>query len=517
MKAKIMLYGLEETIDRKIDITVGRDIKAILGIDPDTYTVYSDEDSRKVRRGKGIGGSNTENTIMREYVSVVGDEEGADNDDVVLHPERYNHYQVFSDLDVGVRVGTLKYNKVRTITFSYFSKSRTTINSLVQKINTFKIYNYGQKKHMLEYHYDLPQQLIHFLNEVNTLKNKRLEDDEKLDIVDYIKKYQVQFISRNNTPNQTPYKFNLSVREKIYDVEGRIDTDTYTVKKEKGENGYYRFQLEYKFWYAKPTMLILDYPLLIWNTPLNKKYTNCIARPPQRHMVQGWTDPMYNGLYDYSRPGASTMYPIKKYVPLTIPTYDYFESWPREISHKNIASFLIVVNEEDPYAIMNIKDIPFHHIRGPFLKYLLTFPEDATTMYDGLFQFILFRNDQEDRRNKLILDSDGNLTTMYPMQLTSTYRVVLRVLLDLDKIPSKKLDELNRYVQEEVHSYYEKLKKEDLEKKNERDFTKPFKLPVKYYVDEFGNVIDEEGYVINNKGERIVEEIECDDEMHNQD
>ena len=518
MKAKIMLYGLEETIDRKIDITVGRDLKAVMGLDKDIYTVYSDDDSRKIRRGGGIGGSSTDNTILREYVSVVAEEDGTDNDDVMMHPERYNHFQVFNDPEIGVRVGTLKYNKVRTITFSYWSKSKTLINSMVLKINTFKIYNYGQKKHMLEYHYDIPQQLMHFLNEVNTLKNKRLEDDEKLDIVGYIKKYQVQFISRNNTPNQTPHKFNLSVREKIYDVEGMMSTDAYTVKKVKGDHGYYGFQIEYKIWYAKPVALVLDFPLLIWNSPLNPKYTNAIARPPQRHMVQGWTDPMYNGLYDYSRPNASTLYPIKKYTPLTIPTYDQFDFWPREGSYKNIASFLIVVDENDPYSIMNIKNIPFHYIRKTFIKYMLTFPEDTTTLFNGLFNFVLYKNDQEDMRNKLILDNEGNLTTMYPMQLKSTYRVIIRVLLDLDKIPTRELDKLNNYIQEEVHDYYKKIT-EAAEKEIEesRDFTKPFKLPVKYYVDEFGNVIDEEGYVINNRGERIIEKIICDDEMHNQD
>ena len=149
---------------------------------------------------------------------------------------------------------------------------------------------------------------------------------------------------------------------------------------------------------------------------------------------------------------------------------------------------------------------------------MLTFPEDTTTLFNGLFNFVLYKNDQEDMRNKLILDSEGNLTTMYPMQLKSTYRVIIRVLLDLDKIPTVELDKLNKYIQDEVHEYYKKIT-EAAEKEIEesRDFTKPFKLPVKYYVDEFGNVIDEEGYVINNRGERIIEKIICDDEVHNQD
>ena len=43
MKARMSLYGLEETIDRPIDIIIAQDLIRVLGLDPNTYMIFSSE------------------------------------------------------------------------------------------------------------------------------------------------------------------------------------------------------------------------------------------------------------------------------------------------------------------------------------------------------------------------------------------------------------------------------------------------------------------------------------------
>lgn len=514
MKAKMMLYGIESTIDRLVDITVGNDLRKLMGITNKVYITY-DEAKRDVIRKKGLTGARRSNTIKHDIITVIGREEGEENSGTVLYPERQNDYSVFQDSETGVKVGALKYMRKRTIEFTYFSQSKTTIDSMVNKIRTFDIFNNGSKAHKLEFHYDMPTNLLHFLNNVNDLRNKR--QDRKEDLYDYIGRCMVTPWSRKNTNSNLPYKFNLSIREHLYNVVGLCTTDTYHLEKEQGDSGYWSFTISYDFWYLKPLMLILEYPLLIWNSPLDPIFTNCIARPIQRSIRKGNVSNKAVGLYSLSLP-QTDMIGNKYLVPLNIPTYDTFNNWPTNRSYANVVSMLVLVDDKDPYYITNIRQLPYYTIKEPFVKYMLEYHNDVTKSYKNLFNVLLYRDGKEDYRNKLLLDKDGNLTTEFPMDIKSTYRIVIRVLRDLDMLDTKDLDKLNIYVQKEMDRFVAELDKIEQGSNNgtgsnyrhNRPLSKyrnPHNIKPKYYVDEYGNIIDESGYVVYTDGTRVVEEI----------
>lgn len=511
MKAKMMIYGLEDTIDQKINITVSNDMQRVLGINPNILTAFSPEDHSSVRKG-GLG-SERVNEIPTEYLVVDAKEEGEEGSSSVLFPERSLSYEIFQDPTVAVNVGALKYNRKRTFEFTYYNQSKSKIDSLVQKIMSYDIYNYGQKKHKLEYHYDLPQNLLFFLDHVRQLKNNRLEDNEKIkDLPDYIIKHSQQQISRTNINSSLPYKFNLSIRENLYDVIGMVESETYDVKKEKGENGYWYFTITYSIWYPKPVMLALRYPLLIWNQPLDAKYTKVTTRPEVRAPVQGKTSPMYTGLYELGIP-YTKMKRIGYHQHLTIPLADEFYNWPENKMYKNVCSLLVVVDDKNPYSVFNIKHLPHYTIKDPFLKYLLDHPETISETYGGLFQLLLYRNGDKDYRNPIKMDKEGNVTTEFPMQLKSVYRVIIRVLIDLDFMDQPALEQLNQHVAKEIEDFIKGVK--DKEKKEPVIVYKnPHKPLIRHYVDEFGNIVDEDGYVVYTDGTRRVEYVECDCECH---
>ena len=107
------------------------------------------------------------------------------------------------------------------------------------------------------------------------------------------------------------------------------------------------------------------------------------------------------------------------------------------------------MNEKDRYNLLNIKHLPQVSLRATFLRYLLTNPETVEESRCGLIQMLLFRNNEQDYKNPIHLDKDGNLTTEFPMQLTATYRVVVRIVKDLDYIHLAALKDLDRYMVEE--------------------------------------------------------------------
>lgn len=506
MKGKMMLFGLEETIDRPIDITASIDFKKLIGIHPDVYTLYNPDD-HTVYRKKGINSKHHANAIIEEYLVSEAEEEGEENQSLVLAPERLRTYDIFHDPETGVGITSLRFNKHRKITYTYYTKSKAKAQALREKLSTSDIMSYGRQQHKIEYHFDIPPACMHFINHVLELKNKRLPKEEQLDLADYINKYSKQRISRKNTNASMPYKMNVCVREHQYAVQGQITTDTYTMSKEKGENGYWLLTFEYELWYTKPTMLFLEYPILIWNTPIDFKYTKCIARPSAYTPAKGRPDNTLFGLYHLGKP-YTDMLPYNWQTPITIPEVDDFDNWPKEHIFQDICSFLIQVNDQDRYELLNVKQLPNVSFRPSFLKYILTYPDNIREPRNGLVNILLYRNGVIDFKNPITLHPNGNLVTEFPMQLHATYRVVIRIVKDLDYLHLRALKELDEYIVKENENYLELLN--CLQPSEPPRGNPHYKKPM-YYVDEFGNIVDEEGYVVYTNGERIVEKIcECE-------
>lgn len=512
MKSKSVLYSLEETIDRPIDITVSNDFKELIGLrygKHDIYTTFDSEDHTVMENG-GLTGKRNTNKMVEEYMVVTATEEGEENQSSVLAPERLRQGEIFKDYETGVSISALRYFKHRHLTLTYYTKSKTKAIALIEKLRTCDIMNYGRKRHKIEYHFDIPYGVTRFLSHVNGLRNKRLEPEERLDIVDYVIKFSNQLISRKNVSGNLPYKYNLAVREHQYDVQGVLMDDTYTLQKEKGENGYWYITFSYDIWYQKPTMLLLDYPILIWNTPIDFKYTKVVARPVAQIPVKGRPDPVWYGLYHLGKP-YTEMLPYNWQTAISIPAVDKFDNWPNDGIYQDICSFLIMVDDKDRYNLLNIKHLPQVTLRSSFLRYLLEFPETISESRCGLFHFLLYRNGERDYKNPIVLDKDGNLTTEFPMQIKSTYRVIIRIVKDLDYIHLANLKELDKYMVEEHRKYLALLDCiPDAKGPKENPH---YKKPV-WYVDEYGNIVDEEGYIVYTNGERIVEYV-CPDGHEN--
>lgn len=497
MRTKLMLYGLESTVDNPLDIILGTDLKKVLGLDPSIYTVNNTKPDDALK-SFGMGGTSSSNTLPAEWIRVDGSEIPEEDSGTMEHPERYTEYNLFQDNEIGVRAGTLRYKRRKNIKFTYYSQSKSKVISMVEKLRSFDIYNAGKKKHKLEYSYDLPPEYLWTIDHVRTLKNKRLPKEEQLDLIDYINKYSIQKVSRVNTTDATPYKFNLTIREHLYDVTGILTTETYNLEVEEGENNYWSFTIEYSVWYQKPIMLVLQYPVLIWNTPLDSRLTKVVARPEVRSPVQGTPDYMYRGLYWIGKPNSDYKgyYNVDR---LVLPLIDDFDNFPDDYKYRSVCSMLIVVDDKNPYEVANIKHLPNYTIRESFLNYLLEEPSEATELMKGLFNIQLYRNGVLDSRNKITMDREGNITTEFPMDIKSTYRIIIRVMVDLDYMKESSLRRLNRYVYKQLEEYKSRLQEDDKHKL----IINPHRKDKLYYVDEFGNILDNEGYVVYTDGTRV--------------
>ena len=78
----------------------------------------------------------------------------------------------------------------------------------------------------------------------------------------------------------------------------------------------------------------------------------------------------------------------------------------------------------------------------------------------------------------------------------------MRIVKDLDYIHLAALKDLDKYMVEEHRKYLALL---DCMPENPTERLKPHYKQPRWYVDEFGNIVDEEGYIVYTNGERIVE------------
>lgn len=446
---RMPLFGIEDTITRPIVISVTNDIKELIGVSRDVYSTYDIKDKITKEKNK-LGTVQTSNTIHDESITAEYSEDSVDGLELSLLLNNPDSYPIYEDKDIDSRFVPVYHNRNMTINFKYSNKSKSKVFSIINRLRLYTSNDGMYKRHELEYHYVLPLHILKLLGHINSLKNIRLPSAEQKDLDKYVNDTFDDRVDFANTLDANIGKTDVVIREAQLEVQGYISDNLHNIKPEKDEDtGTWTVSFDYIFRYEKPVVLFLNYPIVVYNSIIKKEFrTFQKDKMPNRNAIRNKGSKDIHALTDrdslYAKRSSNEA--------INIPKEDSFKikSTPSFITR--VFSVMAMVDYGNPTALFNIVEIPKYTFKENIINFIISEREHLTKMHHSIFYFELYRNGKIDSDNKIVMDEEGNLTTELPMDILSTYRVIISLINDLSLIRQEHQNRIKAFISEEMQN-----------------------------------------------------------------
>ena len=464
-----MLQGLEETVTRPIQIIVANDIKKLLGLGRDIYIAFDPTDERIAKIKNQLGDIDHDNTTFEEYILLETEESTEEGTELYMTTVKPDTYPIYQDIEIDSYIQAINQRRQLDFTFTYRNKSKSLVHSLANKLKLMTGDDGMYYRHELEYGYNIPPFVIKLLSHFNDLKNKRKRPDRQLSFSDYLARTFDTRLDLGGNLGKTIDNYTLYIREAQVNLEGYISDSVHDIKPEFDDNlNHWGITFRYRITFDKPVGLLLNYNMMVWNTPIAKEFRdfqhieNTSNRAIHPRSLRGVN------LTTIGHPIWHTR-PRKDY--LTIPVED--NRLPNLITPRYLTrmfSVLTMVDSNDPTLLFNIDEIPNYRFKKSVYDMLLKSEYKWVGIPCCSVIFIsLICGEVEQYENRIIMDAEGNLRTTKPMDVTKTYRVMFSLLNDLDMLNPGSTRRINRFIADEMDAYREKYK--NLRKNNDSLYT----------------------------------------------
>lgn len=438
IRTRVELYNIEETFTRPILVSLVKDIKNMVGIHPDTFTVLDVKDAL-IKEKKEDGEVEGYNTLKSEMVIVDYEENMIENEELKLDSMYDKDLAIFRDPDIDCTIRPLFHNRKINLKLSIRTKFKNRAYGMINKLKMMPANQEMYTYHVLEYGYILPVHVNRWLKMIYELKTKREQD--KIDLEPWLAShFDDRLIYFNRADGGK--KSRLGIRETQVRVPGYITSDLFNIKPDYDEEEKsWVIELEYEAILEKPVAVILEYPIIIWNTIIPKAFRNFIVpykEPPRAnfHAQHENTDVMN------TRP-LYTIHDDRDY--LCIPEQDkpYI---PENTGRKNMLSVLCQLDETKPTVLFNIQELGKIRFKECFLNFIL----DSEWKYihednKSIIHMKLYENNKP-KYDKIRMDEYGNVYSLEPLDYKKTYRVVFSLNTYLNGLDMVAYNRINKYM-----------------------------------------------------------------------
>jgi len=433
---KLSLQAVEETVDRPIHNSVINDIKKLIVIDKDTK-VFMDthEPSVNIDRSKDkLGQVRSNNAPRDEYMVVEIEEDNADGFSLDLINNTPGTYPIYYDKEINSKIVTVLHKRTINMSIKYVNKSKSKVNAVLNRLRLMSSKDSMYQKHSLDYHYDLDNYVLGLLSNINDLKNDKLTTP--LELEEYIQNTFDNRVDYINSLDGDVSKMSIGIREAQLEVVGYIINEINTLKKEFSEStNTYSLTINYRFNYEKPIALILQYPIMVFNRPIDARYR---VKQERKLPKLGLRTKDSQAYYDaFSEKIEKIVKSNDSYI--HYPIEDEYEVPKLSDSYKRLFSVIAVVDIDNPNLLFYLDEIPGINIKDSIAEYIKLDGANLSKQYGGLFYFELYNYTKKQYDNKVIIEGvteniDGvdvdriKLTTEKPMSIKGEYRLIVSVL-----------------------------------------------------------------------------------------
>lgn len=504
MFGRITLDSVYSTVCRKIDIKVTENLCNVLGLPNDLYKVFTEED-KQYRKTGGANGTSLDNNTKNEYLYIEATETPEEDCATVLYNETIFKTPLYKDDEIRTGLYLRKQHVSRNIVITYFSKSKSKLMGIVDRIRSNEIFSRTNIQHDLEYYIKIPNNAISYIHHFYTLKMKRLEKNERIDFTKYLKSTTVAGFDTSNLGKNNEYKDELLYKEIALNCIGYVTNSLYQIEFDK-DMKYYKTSFEYTIHYRRPLYLILEYPLQIWNTPVDSLLTRCHFRKTNYGSVlPNLFNHRWQGLYDLNiQPYKDQIY-HETLCNFKYPTIDrnVNAEFPRH--YTTLLTILLTV-DNNQYNVCNLFSLPTFKFKKVFQDYILENKQEIFIHSKAIFYIELLVNDNIGYRYTLSINDSGDITSDFPLDFKNEYRLRISLICDMNNLHSESFDKMVTWIDKNKPNTETINENNDEQKLNWKKLAKHNDENKYYTVDEYGNILDYDGYVVFNDGTYPVNE-----------
>lgn len=445
---RVPLESTDQTVEHEVYLTAVHNLMDYLNIDIVQFNLENDSDDTSVRYKNRKGNVVSDSTPRTSFLKVTSSEEIDDSNAVSLRYLTPDQKPFYQDTEIDANFNTLYQPKKMILSMQYHVKSRSAINSIVNRMRTMESHSGGYNNIDIKYYYAVPMFLLKLLVEINTLKNTQREIEMTTD--EYVTEtFDTRADMLNPSDGNSNYQ-QLVIRETQQDALGYITTDLHNIKHEKDDDlGTYFIDFEYVIEYKLPLQVAAYYPGIVYNMKINKSFYKFIEQKPT-HEEGIWTnsEKALMGITNDKAVNAITLGKYDSY--LTYPINDKIRLPKPRPKLVRLLTVLVRVDPDNPTTLINLNDIPNITFKDEILNLFKNseYPYIGE-LYKSIFFIELYKGDTCDYANKIHMDADLNLTTELPMEMTSTYRIVINAMVDLSYLNIDDYRRIRNYAAEE--------------------------------------------------------------------
>ena len=278
-----------------------------------------------------------------------------------------------------------------------------------------------ERVNIVSYSYLIPLEIIEILKEINRKRESQAPYGETFD--QYFDRYvSPKATVLTNLAGENPVKAIAETQAKIlgwFDFEGFPEEGT-----KEANNSVWVIEFGYKIKFDNPLGSVLEYPLMVHNQLIDKKY-----RPTSKpYRIEDYA-------LEYSRSGEA-MEAFAKNPPtalnrtqgMSIPVFDDFippqSGVPTDTTR--IVTMLTSIDPVVPRALVNLSDLGKHQLHSCILELLRTERANVTRTASSPFNVVVYQNDIAMSRDsyylndnlEVVLNSDPDPRAIYRVRLS---------------------------------------------------------------------------------------------------
>lgn len=440
MRARLRVFGTEQTVLRPIIISVLKDLVKFLGGGQNSEVYYYLDDNNLIAKKRAHGQTISTN-IVQNYKEIIkvneikeSVAEGNNNSLTMMFPDEY---PFFKDKDVDFNSTFVKQRTQVTINFDYIVQDKILLESYLNMLKTNAVFSSGVVGHNIQYSVPIPKFLRNLLLVIHNKKMKY--EDQPVEFQDYLNTISdvrmVYTLPHDGDINGSA----INIREKEMSIEGRFEDDLEDIEMEPAENNAYQISLSYTFEYRKIIALNVEYPLYVYNQKLPVEFFKVFQHEEQINH-KSYYGPMAK-FYDlYSKYPRSFGGGIIEST-IVMPPHDkkLDDNYPS--FYTRIVTQLIRIEEGNTRELINFrsimgvkfKDSVERLILGPEREYVGKFKR-------SLYWIALYENDKLRNDIEINIDSEGNMTIDKDLDMKKTYRIAVFLMLNFNCLSSTDQD-----------------------------------------------------------------------------
>ena len=315
-KARIPLSGLDETATYPIVVGACVAIRELLNLDQRVPVKIGSGELLTLTKDANNQIAHTPD-ILNEELHVEYTETATEDYDVAMTAWSAITKPIYLDKEIHSYMKPILNRRTLTLNVTYYGKSKSKVQSVA---NYLRFLNPSDSRHIIddiEYFYYAPEVFIMLLNTINNLKNTYTTP--LLDLDAYIANTFSSEATVLNNEDGDVNKMRLAFRNKQQYVLGTLDTDVISLKPELDtDSNRWSLEVEYSMQYELPNHLLVEYPIVVYNQPMDSKF----RLPAKRSYIQPGNRTME----------SDSLYGVIGDTPefLLIPTDSYYLHIPQE-------------------------------------------------------------------------------------------------------------------------------------------------------------------------------------------